>query len=690
MTADGGYALVICEKPDAARRVSEALSEAASAPSPADGHSVFRFRRGGEQYVVCSALGHLFGLSDPFDERSVFPIFDIEWYSLSLVDKKSREASRRISSISRLSKGASRFINACDFDAEGETIGFNVLRYASEGSKLPTFRAKFSTLTKPDLVRAFEEAKQVPGDHLARAGRARHVLDFMWGVNFSRTLTKAGTGAGPYRGLSVGRVQGPTLGFLAARERDIRAFVPVPYWKVEGWFERNGEVISVPYAVDKIGTKSEAEEIIMECAPGRVATVGSVGEHETVVHPVPAFNIGDLQKEAFRVFGFSPSLTLQLAEKLYLGTAISYPRTGSHRLPPSIGYARIFRGLATIPEYSGPSRELVRGNLRPAQGFVADPAHPAIYPTGDKPKAGSSRNEKSLFDLIVRRFLAAFGKPAKRVSITATISVGSRKFLLSGSMILDPGWMNYYSAYARRESPMTRLEEGERLRVVSVTSRDSLEQGPRRYSQGSLLEKMEKENIGTKATRAGIISTLISRGYVQESTMEVTELGLQIIEALESYAPTLISTELTRDTEGMLVRIEAGELDGKEILRRNVRTIVSQLLTMKSNEIHVRNALGTTVAKGAPGLVLLGACPVCKTGQLRVIRSKKTGKRFAGCSNYPKGCKASGPLPQRGSIRLAARPCNDCAWPMAYATVRRRSWKFCANPDCPSRRRRSN
>jgi len=127
---DSGYTLVVCEKPDAARRVSDALSEGTFRSEQVEGVTVFRFDRGAEEFVVCSAQGHLYGVSDPSDERAVYPVFDVEWYSSDLIGEDDAGAARRISAVEKLAAGASRFVNACDFDVEGETIGYNLLRYA--------------------------------------------------------------------------------------------------------------------------------------------------------------------------------------------------------------------------------------------------------------------------------------------------------------------------------------------------------------------------------------------------------------------------------------------------------------------------------------------------------------------------------------------------------------------------------
>src|SRR5579863_7025024 len=125
-----GYTLVICEKPDAARRVADALSGGSTKSAVVEGTSVYSFSRKGEDYVVCSAQGHVYGVSDPSDERTVYPVFDVEWYPTNVLDEDSPGAARRISTVKKLSAGASRFVNACDLDVEGETIGYNLLRYA--------------------------------------------------------------------------------------------------------------------------------------------------------------------------------------------------------------------------------------------------------------------------------------------------------------------------------------------------------------------------------------------------------------------------------------------------------------------------------------------------------------------------------------------------------------------------------
>lgn len=681
-----GYTLVICEKPDAAKRISDALSGESQRSAVVDGTSVFRFVRKGEEFVVCAAQGHLYGVSDPTDERTVYPVFDVEWYSSDLLDGGG--AAKRISAIRKLASGASRFVNACDFDVEGETIGFNLLRYACGGKEGEALRAKFSTLTREDVERAFDSLQPLDGHGLAMAGRARHAIDFVWGVNFSRALSQSALGSGHrYRTVSIGRVQGPTLGFLELREREIREFVPVPYWKVSGIFTSSGQKFTAEYAIEKVGSKAAAQRIGDDCR-GKDGVVTDVRKNMVQIGPPTPFNIGDLQKEAYRAFGYTPSTTLQTAERLYLSALISYPRTGSQRLPPSINYRGILQGIGRLPQYTAAVADLQKSELKPVAGPKADPAHPAIHPTGDTPGRRLDTSEADIFDLVVRRFLSAFSPTARRELVNVSVNVGGHQFRLAGGRTIYPGWMKCYGRYAGyRDSEVPPLSKGDSVRVVDVKVEEKFAERPARYNQSNLLEKMEKEEIGTKATRADIIATLVSRGYVSGESMEVTDLGLAVVDTMARHAPSIIGTDLTRKIEEKLAEVESGRGSEADVLRDMVESVIAQLDTLAASE----EAIGKEIDRAIMGTVarafVLGKCPVCKAGDLKVIRSKATRKRFVGCSNFP-SCHASGPLPQKGTIRTSTRTCNHCRWPTVYVVGRGRPWRLCVNPDCPEKVKR--
>ena len=580
------YRLVVCEKPDAARRVADALADDRVQSMVVDGAQVFALTRSGRNYVVCSAIGHLYGVSDSFRRREVYPVFDLEWYPANLVDKEARNVERRIRSIRKLAEKAESFVNACDYDVEGETIGHNILRYACGGRESEALRAKFSTLTKDELVKAFDEAAPGVSQGLAKAGRARHVLDFMWGINLSRALsTSLSTAYSGYKTVSMGRVQGPTLGFVVEREIEIRTFVPTPYWTVTGLFDKEGFKFEAPSATSRFARRAEAESVREGCE-GKTGLVSDVSRRVYKQPPPPPFNLGDLQKEAYRSFGFSPSRTLQIAERLYLDALISYPRTGSQKLPASIKYREILSNLGMMGEYSVPVKELLAGELRPREGGMYDQAHPAIYPTGEVPRRPLDSSESRLFDLIVRRFLVCFANDAIRESVSVDIGVDGHRFRMTGRRTLRSGWMKYYAKYTGIEDrSIPLLKKGDALSVVRVDSTEKLELPPPRYNQSSLLEKMESESIGTKATRAETISTLISRGYVSGDSLAATELGVSVIETMQEYCPQIVSTALTRETELALEEVEKGADDGRAVVERAIDLLSEQLGRLKLNEL---------------------------------------------------------------------------------------------------------
>ena len=288
-------------------------------------------------------------------DRGIWPVFDIEWFvksgSTSRFRKHSGRESQaltaRLGVIRDLSKEASAVVNACDYDLEGETIGSNIIQFACEGAR--TLRAKFSTLTDEEIREAFSRLS--PSDpNLALAGRMRHLVDFLWGVNLSRVLSESARAEGKsFSNVTIGRVQGPALEFVVDREIDVMTHVPVPYWKIDCVLRKGNSRLQVHYAGGYIRSQSEANEVIKKLSSAESARVSSVAISSRKIPPRFPFNLADLQKEAFRTHKIRPSVTLSTAQKLYLKSLISYPRTGSQKLPNSIGYQKIFDRLSGGP-----------------------------------------------------------------------------------------------------------------------------------------------------------------------------------------------------------------------------------------------------------------------------------------------------------------------------------------------------
>jgi len=680
------YTLVVCEKADAAKRVADAL-----------GDKVIKFNIGNssvyyvegkiEKYIVCSAVGHLYGLGTAREKRDVFPIFDLMWYPLSALEKEKGYISDKIKTISTLSKNADKFVNACDYDAEGSTIGYNILKYACKAEPSKIFRAKFSTLTKEELSDAFDHLKVGVDFGLVKAGVTRHLIDYIWGINLSRVLLSALQHVtNNVRAISTGRVQGPALKFIVDREIEIRSFVTKPYWAIKALVDSSKGSFYVDYFKDKIDRQIEAL-LIKEENEGKEGIVDQLRKTTIQIVPPTPFNTGDLQKEAFRLFGFSPSLTLSIAEKLYLNALISYPRTNSQKLPASINYLKIIKELGKQKEYQKEAAILMKTKLVPKEGEKYDPAHPSIYPTGEAPSIAMDNRQKRLYDLIVRRFFSVFGDNAINERTQLSIKVGDRHFWkVSGGRNLYLGWLIFYGKYSEyEERTIPLLDKGDKVLIKDVLVSEKFIKRPPRYNRGSLLEKMEEENLGTKSTRAEIIETLYRRGYLIGDSITPTDLGFQIVQTLSKYSDKVVSTELTRDMEKELEDIENGKDVSDKVLEDTFYFTLQAINDLMSNIEEIGQDLNNALRKTFYEKNILGKCPQCGNGNLIIIRNRKSGKRFIGCTNYKNGCRASSPLPQRGIIQNTGKVCNVCGWPIVIIKGKGRPWKICTNIKCKSK-----
>lgn len=750
-------------------------------------------------------MGHLYGLSDPKDRRSKsLPIFDPIWLPLSSNQNNNFSHSKFLKykiekilkEISEISKNATSFIHACDYDQEGEVIGYNILQFACNKKYDMSKRAKFSTMTDEEIRKSFDNLLP-PNQNLKEAGITRHTVDFIYGINFSRVLTNSIRKYQPDQNkgkklvpLSIGRVQGPTLAFVVDRENEISGHIPIPYWNVVADFINDGEkrtmsdndveengqkynLIQTIYFPQKIESKNIAMKISNECKD-QVGIVTFAKTLKSVIKPPHPFNIGDLQREAFRLFKFTPSYTLSLAENLYLAALISYPRTSSQKLPTSINYKSIISNLSKIENGSIPGRE-VEGkvsntqkklslheicqrllsestSLNPNEGKEDDPAHPAIYPTGEIPKKTLEQSESKLFDLIIRRFLSTFGTEADVNQTSVNITVKEKYIFKSDEKkMLSKGWIEFYDTYFdysgfvsnSSSSPLSILKVNDKLTNIHIEILEKATQPPSRYNQSSLLQKMEKEKIGTKATRSEIINTLYKRNYIYNSSshdsedtivvskrlgpsnvsikklvksetasitnsrsdfitvrgtgIRPTRLGISLIVSMRKHVPIIVSTALTRTIEERLSNIESGNSSCDLVIRQAQTMVRSGLESFLKNQEEFGKEISLSLNSDSqtisfeskkPRVIILGRCPVCRKGNLIVKSSAKTKKRFAGCSNFSiDKCSASAPIPLKGLIKGTDKNCDRCKWPIVLATGnsggKKYQWSLCLNKECP-------
>jgi len=495
---------------------------------------------------------------------------------------------------------------------------------------------KYSTLTKKELEKSYAEPLSHLDFALIEAGRTRHEVDWLYGVNLSRALTIAARNwSGKYATLSTGRVQGPILKFIVAREKDIRSFVPTPYWEIKARVEIDESVFEAEYEKGTIEIKNEANAVLNACK-GKNGQVEKISVRKFQQSPPIPFDLGTLQSEAYGLFSYTPRRTSNIAQRLYLEALISYPRTSSQKLPPAINYKAILKNLGRAPEYKKLTVELLaKTELKPKEGKKKDPAHPAIYPTGNLPERVLDDSERRVFDLIVRRFMAVFGEPAIRQSMKVQIDVNGHRFYLRGRRILKEGWLRFYGLYVKSEEVLLPpIEEGQAINVKKVILEDKFTKPLPRYNPGSLLKKMEEAGIGTKATRANIIQTLYDRKYSRDERMVATNLGFEVLEVLERYCPAVVSVKLTRELEERMDKIQVNSEKRESVLVDVVEILKPVIEELKEKDKIIGEQLSIAIKRARLEERIVGSCPVCGTGKLMILYSRKTGKRFIGCTNY--------------------------------------------------------
>jgi len=682
--------IIITEKPDASRRIAEALTGKRLKKKEKRGAYWYEFKKGKESFFVVPAVGHIFALDTIKDRRGwTYPTFKTQW--LPSFQKKGSEFSekyyRNIEDVVSDEPDAN-FIIATDYDTEGSVIGYNVLRFL--GNRNNAERMKFSTLTKDELIESYEHRSTQLDFGQIESGLTRHILDFYYGINLTRALTLALKNS-DYKGfalLSTGRVQGPTLSMLLERELEIRRFKPKPFWQIEAIIKIGRQEFVAAYEKERIWKKKEAAVVYEACKKrGAKATVKAVKKRKYKQRPPVPFNTTDMQSEAYAQFKYSPRQTLSIVESLYQAGAVSYPRSSSQKLPPSINYKRIFKALAKLKPYETFVKELMKkSKLAPHEGKRTDPAHPAIYPTFEPPKiAKLTAQQKRMYDLIVRRFLAVFGDDAIRESMTVSLDIEGHTFKLAGKTTIEPGWTKFYSKYlAFEEQQLPELKVGDELDIKKINMLAKETQPPGRFSQGSILKEMEKHGLGTRATRAEILQTLYNRKYITGKSINVTKLGETVTTVLKQHCPRILSEELTRKFEKEMEEVYNGEKRRTQIVKEAKNILTEILDEFKKNEKEIGRKLLNGLIESRKEERSMGVCPNCG-GELRMIVSKASGKRFVGCSAYPK-CKTAFPLPQRGFITKLGTLCKECGLPMIQIKRKgRRPYRMCINHKCKTK-----
>lgn len=719
--------LVIAEKNIAAQKIAQLLADGKPKTDKVYNTQVYRFTVQGEDWVSMGLAGHILAPDFPdevlFDKKQGWysvtedgevlpadvpdglarPPYDTKrkpflanginikgWKVESLpyltwapIIKKPAE-KEIIRVLKNLAKKADHVIIATDFDREGELIGSDALNCVREvAPDVPTSRARYSALIKGEVTAAFDNLVSLDQD-LADAGESRQYIDLIWGAVLTRYLTLARFGGfGNVR--SAGRVQTPTLALVVERERERMAFVPEDYWQIRGVGAAQGQpetAFKMSYATARFTDKAAAETAFSHVDGATTGTITAVSKRSRKQQPPTPFNTTSLQAAA-AAEGISPARTMRIAESLYMAGFISYPRVDNTVYPRTLDIAGIVGGLsANSPALRPVCQKVLAGPMKPTRGKTETTDHPPIHPTGQGDPETLDGGQKKLYMLIARRFLATLMGPATIENTKLSIDVSGEPFTASGDVLVDAGFREAYPYGLKRDEQLPPLAEGDAIDVSDIKLEAKQTEPPARYSQGRLVQEMEKRGLGTKSTRASIIERLYQVRYLKNDPIEPSQLGMAIVDALHEFAPRITTPEMTSELEDDMTHVAAGADTQEHVVEHSRALLAGMLDTLIAH----KDDLGEAIADAVTADAKVGTCPKC--GKDLVMKtSAKTRGSFIGCMGWPE-CDVTYPVPSGvkvSPIEGEGAVCPECGAPrIKCQPFRQKAYEVCVNPKCPT------
>lgn len=669
--------LIICEKSHAAQRIALILSDGSYNRLSVAGTPVLHFKKGPDDCHVIGLRGHIIELDYP-DEFN-------DWASTPPKKLIAAEPEKRVNpsatkimrAIEDLARGSDEIIIATDYDREGELIGVEALEHVE--TKAAVRRAKFSALTKGEIERAFGSLVDVDY-RLATAAETRQYIDLAWGASLTRFMSLASGQLGSDF-LSVGRVQTPTLALIVSREKEIREFIPTPYWLVTADLNK-GMPFGATHKHGRFDNKDEARDAVAKARRAKQAAVKSVVKEDKSEYPPPPFNTTVFLAEASKR-GLTASQAMKTAEDLYTNGYISYPRTDNTVYPQSLGLKAILEKLRESEFADDVEEILAQETIRPSRGKVSTTDHPPIHPVAAAKKADLKGSRWTVYELVTRRFLATLAPHCKSKVTKVELDVGEEPFGADGYEIVSPGWRKYYPFYRVQEVVLPELKEGDAVDIVRIHSTEKKTQPPPRFSQGTLIQEMERNGLGTKSTRHEAVQKLFDRRFVKGAKMvEPTESGIAVVSALEDHAKLhdeykITDAKMTSHLEMEMDLIAKGEREQPDVLEESQAMLEDIIDVLDRN----KKEIGDGIRKALRKQRSLGKCPKCESGEIVEIR-RRGGDTFAGCSEYPE-CSNTYPLPSGMLVQPVNESCEVCGAPKIRTVSKGQApVVVCIDPKC--------
>lgn len=678
--------------------------------SPAKAKSISKFL--GSRYTVKASMGHLRDL--PKSQLGVDLEHDFEPKYIAI-----RGRGTLIKELRLAAKGADKVLLASDPDREGEAIAWHLSHLLGLDLNNKN-RIEFHEITKPAIQAALKQPRQIDLNRVD-AQQARRVLDRLVGYQLSPLLWRK-----IKKGLSAGRVQSVAVRLVDDREEQIRAFVSEEYWSLTADLQSTGgkflaKLLKVSGKKAVIASRSEMEAVLNDLLD-KDFQVSDVRTKEKKKLPAPPFITSSLQQEAHRKLSFSPKRTMMLAQQLYEGLdlgkegtvgLITYMRTDSVKIAETAQEEAKEWILSHYGNDYYPPEPRQFANKGRAQE-----AHEAIRPTSalrtpDLLKGILSRDQLRLYRLIWERFIASQMSVAITDTLTVDMLVGDYLFRANASTVRFPGFL---AVYEEGKDEVDQIDEeqnsltlsvspGEKLKLVKLQDKQHFTEPPARFTEASLVRKMEEEGIGRPSTYAPTIETIQTRGYVvkEEKQLLPTELGDIVITLLKEYFPDILNLEFTANLEEKLDLVEEGKAPWKSVVGDYYTPFAVTLAQAeeKIGKVKIEDQVSEelcdlcgrnmVIKMGRYGKFLacpgfpecrntkplfeeVGAnCPKC-TKPLVIRRSKK-GRKFYGCSGYPDCDFVSWEMP-------APDPCPECQQLMVIKSSKKEKKYVCTNPEC--------
>ena len=655
--------LCIAEKPSVGKEIARILG----ATNRRDGFYE------GNNYLISWTFGHLCTLKAPDDYSDDWKRWDLNYlpmipprFQLKVIDNSG--VTKQFNTLKNLIEQCTEVVNCGDAGIEGELIQRWVLAKAANNK--PVKRLWISSMTDEAIKEGFENLKDSKEyDLLYAAGNARAIGDWLLGMNASRLYTvKYAQGRGV---LSIGRVQTPTLALIVNRYHEIQNFKPELYWELKTTYRA-----VVFNSTKRKFTKKEDATQILEHIKNHLFEIVSSTKKNANESPLPLFDLTSLQVECNKKLNFTADDTLKHLQKLYESKLVTYPRVDTTYLPENM-YPKIKGILENLKPYEQFTKILLDKPIRKSKKVFDDKKitdHHAIIPTGVMPPSGMYLPEKQVYDIITRRFIAAFYPDCVASNTVVLGDVDGNEFSATGKVILEEGWRVLYPKKDSVNSEEKDKEDEEQIMPLYVKGekgehtpdlQEKQTQPPKMHTEATLLRAMEtagkqvddpelrdlmKENgIGRPSTRANIIETLFKRNYItrQRKNLIPTITGIELIKTINNEL--LKSVELTGIWEKKLRQIEKGEYDPHLFMnemKEMVTNLTNEVKSEKGNSITIQadkpkniatentDAKTETVAekKKEAKSDAITSCPKCKNGT--IIK----GKTAFGCSAFKEGC----------------------------------------------------